>query len=38
MPDYAIETTHLRKEFGRKVAVADLTLQIKRGEVFGFRP
>ncbi|MCO5199123.1 MAG: ABC transporter ATP-binding protein [Anaerolineae bacterium] len=36
MPDYAIETTHLRKEFGRKVAVADLTLQVKRGEVFGF--
>lgn len=36
MSDFAIETTHLRKEFGRKTAVADLTLQVKRGEVFGF--
>ncbi len=35
-PDLAIETTHLRKEFGRKVAVQDLTLQVPRGEVFGF--
>ena len=34
--DLAIETTHLRKEFGRKVAVQDLTLQVPRGEVFGF--
>ena len=32
----AIETRHLRKEFGRKVAVADLSLQVERGEVFGF--
>jgi ABC-2 type transport system ATP-binding protein len=31
-----IETHHLRKEYGDKVAVADLTLQIERGEVFGF--
>ena len=31
-----IETHHLRKEYGEKVAVADLTLQIERGEVFGF--
>jgi ABC-2 type transport system ATP-binding protein len=31
-----IETHHLRKEYGEKVAVADLTLQIEQGEVFGF--
>ena len=33
---FAIDTQGLRKEFGKKVAVADLTLQVKRGEVFGF--
>ena len=32
----AIETRGLRKEFGQKVAVADLTLQVQRGEIFGF--
>jgi ABC-2 type transport system ATP-binding protein len=32
----AIETRGLRKEFGEKVAVADLTLQVQRGEIFGF--
>jgi ABC-2 type transport system ATP-binding protein len=32
----AIDAHGLRKEFGEKVAVADLTLQVKRGEVFGF--
>ncbi len=32
----AIQTTGLRKEFGAKVAVADLTLTVQRGEVFGF--
>ena len=32
----AIDTQSLRKEFGKKVAVADLTLQVQRGEVFGF--
>lgn len=32
----AIDTTHLRKEFGKKVAVQDLTLQVPQGEVFGF--
>jgi ABC-2 type transport system ATP-binding protein len=31
-----IETSSLRKSFGGKVAVADLTLQVERGEVFGF--
>lgn len=32
----AISTIGLRKEFGEKVAVSDLTLNIARGEVFGF--
>lgn len=32
----AIETRGLRKVFGDKVAVSDLTLEVKRGEVFGF--
>jgi ABC-2 type transport system ATP-binding protein len=32
----AINAQGLRKEFGRKTAVADLTLQVKRGEIFGF--
>ncbi|HJW84538.1 MAG TPA: ABC transporter ATP-binding protein [Anaerolineae bacterium] len=31
-----IETSGLRKTFGGKVAVADLTLRVERGEVFGF--
>jgi ABC-2 type transport system ATP-binding protein len=32
----AIETHHLRKEFNGKAAVADLSLRVERGEVFGF--
>jgi ABC-2 type transport system ATP-binding protein len=32
----AIEIKNLRKEFGAKVAVEDLTLTVERGEVFGF--
>jgi ABC-2 type transport system ATP-binding protein len=32
----AFETRSLRKEFGRKTAVADLTLAVRQGEVFGF--
>lgn len=35
-PLNAIETKNLRKEYGDKVAVADLSLSIGRGEVFGF--
>jgi ABC-2 type transport system ATP-binding protein len=31
-----IETRGLRKQFGRKLAVADLSLSVGRGEVFGF--
>ena len=33
---WPIEAYGLRKEFGSKVAVADLTLQVSRGEIFGF--
>src|SRR6478735_1439987 len=36
MPDLVIETTELRKVYGSKIAVDDLTLQVPRGEVFGF--
>jgi ABC-2 type transport system ATP-binding protein len=32
----AIDVRGLRKEFGETVAVADLTLSVARGEVFGF--
>jgi len=32
----AIVTQNLRKRYGKKVAVADLTLTVERGEVFGF--
>ncbi len=32
----AIDAQGLRKEFGQKVAVADFTLQVPAGEVFGF--
>jgi len=34
--DLAIETRGLRKEFGGKTAVSNLTLTVRRGEVFGF--
>ena len=36
MPTPAIEIHHLCKVFGEKVAVEDLTLNVERGEVFGF--
>jgi ABC-2 type transport system ATP-binding protein len=36
MPEAAIDTVALRKEFARNVAVADLSLSVGRGEVFGF--
>jgi ABC-2 type transport system ATP-binding protein len=36
-PDsYAVRTQNLRKVFGGKVAVRDLTLTVPRGEIFGF--
>jgi ABC-2 type transport system ATP-binding protein len=34
--EFAIWTRDLRKKFGDKVAVRGLTLQVSRGEVFGF--
>jgi ABC-2 type transport system ATP-binding protein len=36
MTDLVIETAGLRKVYGSKIAVEDLTLQVPRGEVFGF--
>jgi len=36
MAEPVIETRALRKEFGEKVAVAELSLSVRRGEVFGF--
>jgi ABC-2 type transport system ATP-binding protein len=36
MPDKVIETNGLRKQFGNKTAVANLTLTVRAGEVFGF--
>ncbi len=36
MTEHAIETENLRKQFGGNVAVEDLTLAVRRGEVFGF--
>jgi len=36
MPEFVIEARGLRKEFGAKVAVEDLSLTVSRGEVFGF--
>jgi ABC-2 type transport system ATP-binding protein len=35
-PDLAIHTRGLRKIFGGKVAVRNLTLDVPRGEIFGF--
>lgn len=35
MPEPAIHTRHLRKVYGRKLAVADLGLEVHRGEAFG---
>ncbi len=36
MNHLAIQTNQLRKEYGRKVAVENLTLDVPKGEVFGF--
>ena len=36
MAEWAIETASLRKRFGPKVAVEDLSLSVARGEIFGF--
>jgi ABC-2 type transport system ATP-binding protein len=34
--NFAVRTQNLRKVFGGKVAVRDLTLSVPRGEIFGF--
>jgi len=34
--NFAVQTQNLRKIFGDKVAVRDLTLTVRRGEIFGF--
>jgi ABC-2 type transport system ATP-binding protein len=34
--DAVIETRGLRKQFGSKIAVAELSLSVSRGEIFGF--
>jgi ABC-2 type transport system ATP-binding protein len=36
MTDFVIEAYGLRKQFGGKTAVEDLSLAVSRGEVFGF--
>ncbi len=36
MTEVVIATRGLRKAFGKKVAVADLTLDVQAGEIFGF--
>jgi ABC-2 type transport system ATP-binding protein len=36
MPDFAIETERLTRDFGQVRAVDDLTMQVPRGSVFGF--
>lgn len=36
MTEHVIETRGLRKQFGAKTAVEDLSLTVRRGEVFGF--
>ena len=36
MNDPIIETRHLRRQFGDTLAVADLSLTVGRGEIFGF--
>src|SRR5258706_3621887 len=36
MEPLVVETHGLRKRFGDKLAVADLSLSVRRGEVFGF--
>ena len=36
MTENVIETHGLRKRFGTKIAVDDLSLAVRRGEVFGF--
>lgn len=36
MSEFAIDVSHLSKKFGNKVAVDDLSLQLPKGQVWGF--
>jgi len=36
VPDYAIEVEGLSKKFGDRVVVRDLTMRVKRGQIYGF--
>lgn len=36
MPDTVLETTGLTKDFGRRRAVDDLSLQVRAGDIYGF--
>ncbi|MFI4956669.1 MAG: ABC transporter ATP-binding protein [Gammaproteobacteria bacterium] len=35
-PDYVIDVKHLMKSFGKQCVVNDVSIRVKRGEVFGF--
>ena len=35
-PDYAIDVQRLNKRFGDKHVVKDVSLRVRRGEIFGF--
>ena len=34
--DYVVDVHHLSKSFDGKPAVSDMSLQVKKGEIFGF--
>jgi ABC-2 type transport system ATP-binding protein len=36
MTDVVLETEHLTKKYGRRVAVDDLSLRVDRGDIYGF--
>lgn len=36
LPDYAIEVEGLSKKFGDRVVVRDLSMRVKRGQIYGF--
>lgn len=36
MPEFAVDVTNLRRDFGKFTAVNNITFQVNRGEVFGF--
>lgn len=36
MPEFAVDVTNLRRDFGKFTAVNNITFQVNRGEIFGF--